>query len=331
MTDSGKWTDHPVLVTGATGIVGSWLCKELVERDAHVVALVQDADPESELFRSGTINHVTVVNGNLEDFRTVERAINEHGVNTVIHLGAQAIVGAALRSPLATFETNIRGTYNLLEACRLHSDLVQSVVIASSDKAYGSHEELPYSEDAPLIGRHPYDVSKTCADLIARSYYETYDLPVAIARCGNIFGGGDLNWSRIVPTAIRAFLDHKSPIIRSDGTFIRDYLYVKDAVSAYLTLAEALRDAAVQGEAFNFGNDKPISVLELVSEIQDLMEAHDIEPTVLGTATAEIHSQYLSSRKAKDVLGWTPSNDLRSGLAESINWYRDFLEAKSDV
>ncbi len=240
MTLSSYWIDTPVLVTGGTGIVGSWLCADLIKRGARVVALIKDADPQSELIRTGNINRLTIVNGNLEDFWTVERAINENNIQVVFHLGAQAIVGSALRSPLPTFETNIRGTYNVLEACRLHNTLVKSIVIASSDKAYGAHDKLPYTEEAPLIGRHPYDVSKTCADIIAQSYYETYGSPVGIARCGNIYGGGDLNWSRIVPGTIRSFIFKQSPAIRSDGTFVRDYLYVKDAVNGYIRLAESL-------------------------------------------------------------------------------------------
>ena len=329
MTTSSYWSGTPVLVTGATGIVGSWICSELLDRGAHVVALVKDADPQSELIRSGNINKLTVVNGGLEDFWTVERAINEHDIEIVIHLGAQAIVGSALRSPLPTFETNIRGTYNILEAARMHAGRVKSVVVASSDKAYGEHDTLPYTEDAPLIGRNPYDVSKTCADLIAQSYHQTYDLPVGIARCGNIYGGGDLNWSRIVPTAIKAYHEGKSPIIRSDGTFVRDYLFVKDAVSGYLRLAEAMQDDSIKGQAFNFGNESPVTVLELVAQIQDLMEAHHLDPEVLGTVKAEIHSQYLSAAKARKLLDWTPANDLKSGLVETIAWYREFLEAES--
>ena len=329
MTTSNYWSGTPVLVTGATGIVGSWMCSELLDRGAQVVALVKDADPQSELIRSGNINKLTVVNGSLEDFWTVERAINEHDIEIVIHLGAQAIVGSALRSPLPTFETNIRGTYNILEAARMHAGRVKSVVVASSDKAYGEHDTLPYTEDAPLIGRNPYDVSKTCADLIAQSYHQTYDLPVGIARCGNIYGGGDLNWSRIVPTAIKAYHEGKSPIIRSDGTFVRDYLFVKDAVSGYLRLAEAMQDDSIKGQAFNFGNEAPVTVLELVAQIQDLMEAHHLETEVLGTVKAEIHSQYLSAAKARKLLDWTPANDLKSGLVETIAWYREFLEAES--
>ncbi|MQG88234.1 MAG: NAD-dependent epimerase/dehydratase family protein [SAR202 cluster bacterium] len=304
------------------------MCKTLLSKGSHVVALIQDNDPQSQLYRSGIIKQLTIVNGNLEDYWTLERAINQNAVETVIHLGAQAVVGAAFRSPLGTFESNIRGTYNLLEACRNHSSLIDNIVVASSDKAYGEHQTLPYCEDAPLVGRNPYDVSKSCADLIAQSYHHTYGTPVGIARCGNIYGGGDLNWSRIVPTTIRAFHDNQSPLIRSDGTFVRDYLYVKDAVNGYLTLAEELYRPEVAGQAFNFGNEAPTTVLELVAEIQKLMNAEHLDPKVLNTAKAEIHKQYLSTAKSREILNWKPKNDLRSGLIETINWYREFLEGK---
>ena len=241
------WPGHCVLVTGATGIVGSWLTKDLLELGAHVVALVLDADPQTELYRSEAIRRVNVVQGRLEDFFAVERAIVSHEVDTVFHLGAQAIVSVAYRSPLPTFEANVRGTWNVLEACRLHSDLVKRVVVASSDKAYGEHDALPYTEDVALQGKYPYEVSKSCADLIAQSYFHTYGLPVTVARCGNIYGGGDLNWSRIVPGTIRSLLRGESPILRSDGQFTRDYIYAKDVCRAYLRLAECLGSPEVRG------------------------------------------------------------------------------------
>lgn len=319
------WAGRPVLVTGATGIIGSWLVKELLSRGADIVALVRDADPQSELIRSGDIDQITVVNGSLEDYRPLERAINENEVQTVFHLGAQTIVGVAHRSPLDTFNSNVRGTYNLLEACRVHMPLIESVVIASSDKAYGESDELPYREDMPLNGRHPYEVSKSCADLIAQSYWETYGLPITIARCGNVFGGGDLNWSRIVPGTIRSLLRGERPLVRSDGTFERDYIYVKDAVLAYLYLAERMDDAKLLGEAFNFGNETPLTVLEIVRLIQRLMDCAGIEPRILDTAEGEIPAQYLSSAKARDLLEWVPQYDLESGLSETIRWYRRFL------
>ena len=324
---TGFWKDRRVFVTGATGMIGAWLVKDLLARGAHVVALVLDADPQSELYRSGDVSRISVVNGTLEDFRTLERAINAFETDTVFHLGAQAIVGVAHRAPLPTFETNIRGTWNLLEACRLHRDLVERVVIASSDKAYGAQPRLPYTEDMPVAGMHPYEVSKSAADLIARAYYHTYDLRVGIARCGNVFGGGDLNWSRIVPGTIRAFLRRERPVVRSDGSYVRDYFYVKDAARAYLRLAERLADPQVAGEAFNFSNESPMTVLDLVAVIQKLMDASHLEPDVRDVAEGEIHSQYLSAVKAREQLGWTPEFDLESGLRETIAWYRTFLAA----
>lgn len=319
------WQERRVLVTGATGIVGSWLVKDLLARGARVVALVRDPDPQSEFYRSGDERRTSVVQGRLEDFWTLERTINEHEIDTVFHLAAQPIVGVAQRFPLQTFEANIRGTYNLLEACRVHRSLVQRVVIASSDKAYGAQETLPYTEEMPLQGRQPYEVSKSCTDLLAVCYHQTYGLPVTIARCGNIYGGGDLNWSRIVPDTIRACLRGARPIIRSDGTYIRDYLYVKDVSQAYLRLAGCLDDPRVPGEAFNFSPEGAVSVLDLVARIQRLMGCEGLAPDVRGTARGEIHSQYLDSSKARRILGWAPRFSLDKGLAETIAWYRDYL------
>lgn len=323
--NSNFWYSRRVFVTGATGIVGSWLVKELLEKGANVVALIRDTDPQSELYRSGDINKISVVNGCLEDFYTLKRVLNEQEIETVFHLGAQTIVGAAYRDPFHTFEVNIRGTYNLLEACRLHSDLVKRVVVASSDKAYGDSEILPYTEDMPPLGKHPYDVSKSCTDLIAQTYYNTYKLPVIIARCGNIYGGGDLNWSRIIPGTIQSLLAGNCPIIRSDGTFIRDYIYVKDAVNAYMVMAEALDSLEVQGEAFNFSPEQPRTVIEIVNLIRQLMKKEAIEPLILNQAKAEIRDQYLSSQKAEQVLGWSPLYSLEKGLSETIVWYEKFF------
>jgi CDP-glucose 4,6-dehydratase len=324
---NGFWQGRRVFVTGGTGLVGSWLVKDLLAADADVVVLVRDADPQSELLRSGDIRRVWVVNGSVEDYATLERAINSHEVDTVIHLGAQTIVGVANRSPLQTFESNIRGTYNLLEACRIHRDRVARIVIASSDKAYGEHDDLPYTEDMRLDGRHPYDVSKACTDAISLAYHHSYDLPVAIARCGNIYGGGDLNWSRIVPGTIRSLLRRERPILRSDGRPLRDYIYVKDVVRAYMRLAERLDDASVRGEAFNFSTERPVSVLGMVAEIQRLMGIEDCEADIRDCARGEIRNQYLSSTKAKAVLDWTPSFDLEKGLTETIAWYAGHLTA----
>jgi CDP-glucose 4,6-dehydratase len=266
-----------------------------------------------------------VVNGALEDYAAVERAINEHEIETVFHLGAQTIVGTALRNPFPTFEANIRGTYNLLDACRVHPELVKRIVVASSDKAYGDTELLPYTEEMPPIGRHPYDVSKSCADLLARAYHETYRLPVAVTRCGNIYGGGDLNWSRIVPGTIRSLYQGDRPIIRSDGKFVRDYLYVQDAVQAYLRTAEELDQPVVRGEALNFAPDQPRTVIEVVETLCRLMKRDDLQPVILNQAKGEIRDQYLSSEKARRLLGWTCSYTFEQGLSETIDWYVRFF------
>jgi CDP-glucose 4,6-dehydratase len=298
---------------------------ELVRLEARVIALVHHPDPQSEFYRSGIYTHTAVVQGQLEDYDFLERTVNKYEVDTVLHLGAQAIVGVAHRSPLATFEANIRGTYNLLEVCRQHRSLVRGIVVASSDKAYGTQVNLPYTEAMPLQGVFPYEVSKSCADMISHSYYATYRLPVAVARCGNIYGGGDLNWSRIVPETIRACLRGQPPQIRSDGTFVRDYIYVKDVVYAYLRLAESLNDERVLGQAFNFSPFQPLSVLELVSNILRLMDSGHLIPQILNSAEGEIHSQYLDSSKAKTILNWQPLYDLEQGLRETIAWYRHYL------
>jgi CDP-glucose 4,6-dehydratase len=322
-----EWNGRRVFVTGATGIVGSWLVKRLLEHGAHVVTLVRDWDPQTELVRSGDILRTNVVNGRLEDYDTLERAINEHEIQTVFHLGAQPIVATALRNPLPTFEANIRGSYNLLEACRVHRALVTQVVVASSDKAYGDGPSLPYTEDMPANGRHPYDVSKSCTDLIALSYAHTYDLPVTLARCGNIYGGGDLNWSRIVPGTIRSLWLGERPIIRSNGLFTRDYIFVDDVVDGYLALAEQGDRKGVLGEAFNFSPESRVSVIEITKALQRAMGRTDLEPVILDQVRAEIRDQYLDSTKARQVLGWTARHTLAQGLDETIPWYRRFLES----
>jgi CDP-glucose 4,6-dehydratase len=319
------WSARRVLVTGATGIVGSWVVRRLLEEGAVVVSLVHDWDPQSQLIRSGDVSHTHVVNGSLEDMAAVERAVNVHETDTVIHLGAQTLVGAALRNPLPTFEANIRGTYNLLEACRIHRDVVKSVVVASSDKAYGEASVLPYAEDMPLAGRHPYDVSKSCADLLASTYAHTYGMPVTIARCGNVYGGGDLNWSRIVPGTIRSLLGGQRPILRSDGSLTRDYIYVRDVVDGYLRLAQRAADAGVRGEAFNFSPGAPMSVLEITHAIQRAVGREDLAPVILNRARAEIHDQFLDSRKSIERLGWTSQYPLEQGLEETVQWYAQYL------
>jgi CDP-glucose 4,6-dehydratase len=320
-----SWPARRVLVTGASGFVGAWLTRALVGRGAAVVAFIRDNDPQSDFFRSGLDRSASVVSGCLEDYRAVARAINEHEIDTVFHLGAQAIVGAALRDPLATFEANIRGTYHLLEAARLHAGLVRAVVIASSDKAYGASDDLPYRETHRLTGRHPYDVSKSCTDLLAATYFHTYRLPIAIARCGNIYGGGDLNWSRIVPGTTRSLLRRERPVLRSDGRHVRDYLFVEDAVGAYLALAEQINRPEVWGEAFNFSTESYVTVRDIVRSLQDILDAHDLEPIVLGQARDEIPAQSLCSQKAHAVLGWSAAHDLAAGLRKAIAWYRAYL------
>ncbi len=325
MTSDPFWRGKRVLVTGATGLVGSWLTSRLLQEKADLVCLVRDHVPNSHFFRSGLDRLVTVVRGELEDYWTIERTLNEYDIDSVFHLGAQTIVGTANRSPLPTFEANIRGSWNLLEAARMHADRVRRVVVASSDKAYGDQAVLPYTEDMPLRGRHPYDVSKSATDLIAQAYAATYELPVAIARCGNIFGGGDLNFNRLIPGTIASALRGEPPVIRSDGTYLRDYIFVQDVVEAYLSLAEALDDPGNTGEAFNFSTDQPFTVRDITRTILRLLGREDLRPVVLGTATGEIRAQSLSSAKARSVLNWRPRYGVEAGLRETIDWYRQVL------
>jgi CDP-glucose 4,6-dehydratase len=315
------WQDRRVFVTGCTGLVGTWTVRALLERGAHVVGLVRDRVAGSELIRGGLFRQMDVVRGSVEDQPLVERTLAEYEIQTVFHLAAQTIVGIAQRNPLATFESNIRGTWCVLEAARRCGTAPQ-VVVASSDKAYGDQTALPYTEDAPLEGRHPYDASKACADILARTYHQTYGLPVCVTRCGNFYGGGDLNWNRIVPGTIRSVLRRERPVIRSDGTYIRDYFYVKDGAAAYLHLAECMaRRPEVVGEAFNFSTEIQVPVIDLVRRILRLMNS-DLEPEVLGDAAHEIKHQYLSAAKARRLLEWRPCYTLDEALAETIAWYR---------
>jgi CDP-glucose 4,6-dehydratase len=322
---NGFWRDRPTLVTGATGLVGGWLVRRLIDADADVVCLVRDWVPQSELARGSLIDQVKVVRGDVIDQPLLERALGEYEIDTVIHLAAQTIVTIANRNPVSTFESNIRGTWALLEACR-RSPVVKQIVLASSDKAYGDQEDLPYSEESPLQGRHPYDVSKSCGDLIAQSYATTYSLPVAITRCGNFYGGGDLNWNRIVPGTIRSVLRGERPVIRSDGNYVRDYFYVEDGAAAYMTLAEHLAaNPGLRGEAFNFSNETQVTVLELVSRILAQMGS-GLEPEVRNETSNEIRRQYLSAAKARQVLRWEPLFTLDEGLKRTIEWYRNLLK-----
>jgi CDP-glucose 4,6-dehydratase len=319
------WRERKVLVTGASGLLGSWLVEELLARQAEPVCLIRDWVPQSRLMLSGVLDRVTVVGGELEDLELLIRALNEYEIDSVFHTGAQTIVGTASRSPLSTFESNIRGTWNLLEACRLCPARIERVIVASSDKAYGMHEKLPYREDAQLAGRFPYDVSKSCADLIARCYWETYRTPVAITRCGNLFGGGDLNFNRLIPGTIRSALTDERPVVRSDGSFIRDYFYVRDAVKAYLQLAERVPCDGVSGEAFNFGTETPLSVLDVVGAVLATMDKSALEPVIRNEASHEIPRQFLSCAKARERLGWSPCFTFDDGLGETVEWYRNWL------
>jgi CDP-glucose 4,6-dehydratase len=318
------WRDRPVFVTGASGLLGSWLVRHLLDAQADVVALVRDWVPRSELASSGLLERVRVVRGDVRDQETLERALGEYEIATVFHLAAQTIVGVANRNPISTLDTNIRGTWAVLEACR-RTPTVEQVVTASSDKAYGDQEKLPYSEDAPVLGRHPYDVSKSCADLLSQMYAKTYRLPVCVTRCGNFYGGGDLNWNRLVPGTIRSVLRNERPIIRSDGRYTRDYIYVEDGARAYIKLAEQLAiKPRLAGEVFNFSYERRMTVLELVDRLLETMGS-SLRPDVRNEASNEIRDQYLDATKAKTVLGWAPAFTFEASLRETVSWYKRYF------
>jgi CDP-glucose 4,6-dehydratase len=328
VTAGGGWRDRPVFVTGATGLLGGWLVDALLARGAHVVGLVRDGIPRSRLVAERLIDRIDVVRGDVTDYFCVERALAEFEIECVFHLAAQTIVGIANRSPLSTFETNVRGTWNVLEASR-RQPTVRRVIVASSDKAYGDQERLPYDESTPLQGRHPYDVSKSAADLIAQSYWTTFGLRTAVTRCGNLFGGGDLNWNRVVPGTIRSVLQGSPPVIRSNGRLVRDYLYVEDAVDAYLAVAEALAETdAVAGQGLNVSYGEPQSVIELVGRLLTILARPDLVPTILDEATNEIGEQYLDAGRARKLTGWAPRVGLDEGLARTVAWYRRLLAAE---
>lgn len=318
------WNNKNVFVTGGTGFLGSYLVKKLVNYGANVTILVRDYIPQSNIYIGEEYKKVNVVHGMLEDYLLIERALGEYEIDTVFHLAAQAIVGVANKNPLGTFKANIEGTWNILEAAR-KSPLIKQVIVASSDKAYGDQEKLPYDENMPLQGKHPYDVSKSCTDLIAQTYYETYKLPVCITRCGNLYGGGDLNFNRIIPQSIQSILNKEAPVIRSDGSFIRDYFYIEDAVDAYINLAEKIVELNLGGQAFNFSNEIQLTVLELVNKILKIMGS-DIKPIILNQGSNEIIHQYLSAKKARTVLGWSPNYTIDKGLSKTIEWYKNFLK-----
>ena len=325
--DRSFFRERNILVTGASGLLGSWLSERLVDLGANVIALVRDFVPTSRIFatvanRPETIaQRMIVVNGDVREREVIERIMGEHEVETVFHLAAQTIVGIANANPLSTFETNIAGAWNVFEAAR-RSPRVKRVIFASSDKAYGSHDTLPYTESMALRGEHPYDVSKSCADLIARTYFKTYRLPIAITRCANLYGGGDMNWNRLVPGVIRDVIGDRRPVIRSDGTLIRDYLYVEDAVDAYLNLAKTMDNSAIHGESFNISSSTQLTVLEMTRTILERMGS-SLSADVRGEASNEIQHQYLDAEKARRLLNIRPRYGLVEGLDRTIAWYRD--------
>ena len=331
MASSGlTWRGRRVFVTGGSGLLGAALVEALVARGADVTILLRDWVPGSRLFEADPGRSTNIVGGDLTQLPLLVRAVNEYEIDTVFHLGAQTIVGTAARSPISTFESNVQGTWNMLEACRQNARLVKRVVVASSDKAYGAHAQLPYTEATPLVGRFPYDVSKSCADLIALSYFHTYGTPVVVTRCGNLWGPGDLNFSRLIPGTIQSALLDEAPVIRSDGTFKRDYFYVRDAVGAYLSVAEQTEQAQLGGHAFNFGNEHPFTVLEVVRRILDFMGRSDLQPVVLDEASHEIPNQFLDCTKARTMLGWSPQFSFEAGLNETVPWYARRLSGAID-
>ena len=322
------WQDRLALVTGATGHIGGWLVKQLLTHGAEVVCLVRDWEPQSQLVRTGLIKQVRVIQGDLCDLDLLKRGFGEYKIDTVFHLAAQSIVSIANREPVTTFDTNIRGTWSLLEACR-SSQNVKQVVMASTDKVYGESDQLPYEEDMPMLAVYPHDVSKACAEMIARSYAGTYGLNIGITRLPNVYGGGDLSWTRIIPGTIRSIIKGEQPVINSNGRFIRDYLYIEDAVSAHLLLAEELAEKPdLRGQAFNISNETHLTVLELVEHILKLMGSA-LQPVLRDQAKNEIPNQYLSAHKAREILGWKPMVSMDEGLKLTIAWYKSFLADQS--
>ncbi|MCL4803142.1 MAG: GDP-mannose 4,6-dehydratase [Anaerolineae bacterium] len=320
----GFWRGRRVFITGCTGFLGSWLTAALLERGAAVTGLVRFREPESQLVRTGLIGRIDQITGELLDYDLLKRTLVEKEIDTVFHLAGQTIVSVANREPVQTFETNIRGTWLLLEAVR-QTPTVRGVVVASSEKAYGEQATLPYIEEYPLQGRHPYEVSKSCADLIAQSFAHTFGLAIAVTRCSNLFGGGDLSWNRLIPGTIQSVLSGEKPVIRSDGSFRRDYLYVADAVRGYLMLAEKLTEPGVRGEPFNLGSGCAVSALEVVQTIVALSGNPNLEPVILNEVKNEILDEFLSPEKARRAIGWRPQYTLAGGLKETMAWYKTFL------
>jgi len=319
------WDEKSVLVTGADGFIGSWIANTLVEKGANVSTILRDIKKKNNIDILNLRDKINIINGNIIDYEVCSRLLNEYDIDIVFHIAAQAIVLSANKSPLSTFESNIKGTWNILEACRLNNS-VKRIVIASSDKAYGQQKKLPYTEDSPLTGYFPYDASKACTDILARSYFKTYGLNLAVTRNANTYGPADMNFSRIIPDTIKSIIEGKQPVIRSDGTPERDYMFIKDSVSAYLTVAENLHRKEIAGEAFNFGSGNPISVLDLFKKILKLMGKENVDPKILSKAKNEIDRQYLSIEKVKKLLDWNPKFTLDQGLKETVEWYQDHFK-----
>ncbi|OGZ27136.1 MAG: hypothetical protein A2365_00505 [Candidatus Nealsonbacteria bacterium RIFOXYB1_FULL_40_15] len=325
------WKNRNVLVTGGNGFIGGALSSELVEKGANVVVILRDWP------RFGTLNllsierKVTITPGSVCDLDLVSRVLNEYHIDSVFHLAAQPIVSTANASPLSTLESNIRGSWIVLEACRMHSR-IERIVVASSDKAYGEHKNLPYTEDMPLLGNSPYEASKACADILSRCFSNTYDLPIAVTRCANTYGGGDPNISRVIPATILKILKGEDPVIWNKGTAGRDFIYIKDAVKAYLLLGEALDRKDVRGKAFNFGSANLISIQELIKLISSLMGKEDIKPVLMSNQDVikEIDKQFMSFEKAKKELGWEPEWTIQNGLKETIEWYKNHINDFND-
>ena len=322
------WKERNVLITGATGFLGTWLSKDLIEKGANVIALVRDEIPNMPLRTMGIFEklHAAPI-GNITNYNSVMRIINEYEVETCFHLAAQTIVGTAKRNPTNTFRVNIEGSWNIFEAVR-NSQTVKELIIASTDKVYGEPMEMPIKETHPLLAEYPYDASKVCVERLARTYFTTYGMPVTITRCCNIYGGGDLNFSRIIPGTVRSIIMNQNPILRSDGTPVRDLIFVKDAANAYVTLAENMHKKGINGEAFNFGSNAPINMLDLTKEAIKASGKTELKPDVQGEKKpdAEIDEQYLDPTKANKVLGWKPEYDLNRGLKETISWYEDYFK-----
>ena len=331
MNNRNFWRSKNVLLTGGTGFVGGNLIKKLLEYNCNIFCIIRNDNPQSFLSIENLNKEIRTIKGDIIDKDLIYNTITEQHIDIIFHLAAQVEVGVGLTNPYLTFETNIRGTYNLLEACRLAKNSGQeilSIIVASSDKAYGTQPVLPYTEDMSMNGDHPYEVSKSCTDLISTTYARTYGTPVTIARCGNIYGGGDLNWNRIVPGTFRSLLRGEQPVLRSDGTFIRDYLHVDDIVSAYLALGEQTDKPEFAGQGFNFSDESPLTVMQIYKAICTAAEKPETTPNILNAASSEIKDQYLDSTKAHEVLGWHASVSLGDGLKKSFDWYRELLTGK---